>query len=143
MTVTCNHKYRTTITPASAKKSGRKQVKCSKCRDKTITKIYAAEDITLSKTFYARNGKRRKPSVIVRDGRGKTESRQELYGNLSQGYGKCREIYGSHQIQRKLYRNGEEIVHGGSKSYFHKADKAEEERFYVDMEETESAEHGL
>ena len=71
VTVTCNHKYRTTITPASAKKSGRKQVKCSKCRDKTITKIYAAEDITLSKTFYARNGKRRKPSVIVRDGRGK------------------------------------------------------------------------
>lgn len=71
VTVTCNHKYRTTITPASAKKSGRKQVKCSKCRDKTITKIYAAEDITLSKTSYARNGKRRKPSVIVRDSRGK------------------------------------------------------------------------
>lgn len=79
VTVTCNHKYRTTITPASAKKDGRKQVKCSKCKDKTTTKIYAAGDISLSKTSYVRDGKKHKPSVVVRDSNGKKLKASKSY----------------------------------------------------------------
>lgn len=72
VTVMCNHKYGTTITPASPKKDGKKVVKCSKCKDKTTTKIYAAKDISLSKTSYVQNGKKRKPSVTVKNSQGKS-----------------------------------------------------------------------
>ncbi len=72
VTVTCNHKYQTTITPASSKKNGQKAVKCSKCKDKTTTKIYAAKDINLSKTSYSRTGRANKPSVTVKNSKGKT-----------------------------------------------------------------------
>lgn len=72
VTVTCNHKYGTTITPASTKKDGKKVVKCSKCKDKKTTKIYAAKDLILSKASYVHNGKKRKPSVTVKDSQGKS-----------------------------------------------------------------------
>lgn len=72
VTVTCNHKYRTTITCATTKKNGRKQVRCSKCGDKTVTKIFSIQDVRLSKTSYVRNGKRRKPSVIAKNSEGKS-----------------------------------------------------------------------
>lgn len=71
VTVKCVHKYQTIITPASMKKNGRKQVKCSKCKDKTTTKIYSIQDVSLSKTSYAHNGKKHKPSVTVKDSSGK------------------------------------------------------------------------
>lgn len=71
VTVTCNHKYGTTIIPASTKKNGQKVVKCSKCKDKTTTRIYAVKNITLSKTSYVRNGKARRPVVTVKNSQGK------------------------------------------------------------------------
>lgn len=79
VTVTCSHKYQTTITPASTKKSGRKQVKCSKCKEKTVTKINSIQEVRLSRTSYVRNGKRRKPSVTVKDSNGKTIKAAKAY----------------------------------------------------------------
>lgn len=72
VTVKCNHKYQTTITPASTKKNGSKVVKCPKCKDKKTTKIYAAKSIELSKTSYSRSGKACRPSVKVKNSKGKT-----------------------------------------------------------------------
>lgn len=71
VTVTCDHKYKTTITRATPKKEGKKVVKCSKCKDRTTTKIYAASNVNLSKATYSRNGKAHKPSVSVKNSKGK------------------------------------------------------------------------
>lgn len=71
VTVVCDHKYKTTISLAGPKKDGCKVVKCSKCKDKTTTKIYAASNVKLSKVTYSRNGKAHKPSVSVKNSKGK------------------------------------------------------------------------
>lgn len=102
VTVKCVHKYRTTITPASMKKSGRKQVKCSKCRDKTTTKIYSIQDVSLSKTSYIQNGKKHKPSVVVKDSRGKTLKPSNV---CTVTYPKGTENVGRHTVTIKFKGN--------------------------------------
>ena len=51
---------------------GKKETKCSVCSILTkTTKIYAAKTIQLSKTTYAYDGKAKKPTVTVKDSKGK------------------------------------------------------------------------
>ncbi len=68
----CAHSYRTSITPATMKNNGSVMEMCDKCGNvKNKTVIYAAKSITLSKASYTYNGKVQKPSVIVKDSKGK------------------------------------------------------------------------
>ncbi|MDE5604895.1 MAG: fibronectin type III domain-containing protein [Eubacterium sp.] len=66
------HTYKTTTTKATTKKNGSKVTKCSVCgTKKSTTTIYSPKTITLSKTSYVYNGKAQKPSVTVKDSKGK------------------------------------------------------------------------
>lgn len=102
VTVTCNHKYRTTITCATTKKDGRKQVRCSKCGDKTVTKIFSIQDVSLSKTSYVRNGKKRKPSVVVKNSEGKSLKSGRDYTVI---YPKGTENVGKYTVEIKFKGN--------------------------------------
>ncbi|MDE6412958.1 MAG: leucine-rich repeat domain-containing protein, partial [Eubacterium sp.] len=65
------HNYKTTTTKATTKKNGSIVKKCSACGVSTKTTIYYPKTITLSKTSYVYNGKAQKPSVTVKDSKGK------------------------------------------------------------------------
>lgn len=66
------HTYVTSITRAAVGKNGSIVKKCSVCGETAgSTAIYAPKTITLSKTKYVYNGTARKPSVTVKDSRGK------------------------------------------------------------------------
>lgn len=67
------HRYQTDIAPATMKKDGSITTQCTVCREiKSESVIYAVKSVTLSSASYVYNGKVRKPSVIVKDGKGKT-----------------------------------------------------------------------
>ncbi len=66
------HTYTTITVKATPSKNGSITKRCTVCGDiagKTV--IYYPKTITLSKTSYTYNGKARKPSVIVKDSKGK------------------------------------------------------------------------
>ncbi|MDE5604414.1 MAG: fibronectin type III domain-containing protein [Eubacterium sp.] len=65
------HTYKTTNTKATTKKNGSVLKKCSVCGATTKTTIYYPKTITLSKTSYVYNGKAQKPTVTVKDSKGK------------------------------------------------------------------------
>jgi len=68
----CAHTYQISVTPATTKANGSVTETCSKCGDeKSRTVIYAVKTAALSKTSYTYNGKAQKPSVTVKDSRGK------------------------------------------------------------------------
>ncbi|MDE6413538.1 MAG: InlB B-repeat-containing protein, partial [Eubacterium sp.] len=67
----CTHTYKTTTTKATTKKNGNVVKKCSVCGASTKTTIYSPKTITLSKTSYVYNGKAQKPTVTVKDSKGK------------------------------------------------------------------------
>ncbi len=73
------HKYKKKITKATAAKNGVITNTCSRCHNKKTTKIYAVKHITLSKESYIYNGKTRKPSVIVKDSKGKSLKNKKDY----------------------------------------------------------------
>lgn len=68
------HAYRTVVTKATLKKDGSRIQKCSCGKIKSKTVIYYPQKITLSNTSMVYTGKGRKPSVKVRDKKGKTIS---------------------------------------------------------------------
>lgn len=65
------HLYVTTISAASIGKEGSVTKTCAGCGDKTSTTIYAPKTIKLFKTSFTYNNKNQKPSVIVKDSKGK------------------------------------------------------------------------
>ena len=68
----CSHTYQTTVIPADTRSDGRIVEKCSKCGDeKRKTVIYAVKSVTLSKTSYTYNGKVQKPTVTIKDSKGR------------------------------------------------------------------------
>lgn len=68
----CEHQYKTSLTAATLSKNGSSVKKCKICGfvEKT-TKIYYPKTIKLSADTYTYNGKIRKPSVTVKDSKGK------------------------------------------------------------------------
>ncbi len=67
------HVYKRTMTPATSSKNGSIVQRCQACgkeKDKTI--IYAAKTVKLSKESFIYNKKSQKPSVTVKDSKGKT-----------------------------------------------------------------------
>lgn len=68
----CAHFYKKSVIPATTKANGSITVICGKCGDeKSKTVIYAAGNVSISKTSYTYNGKTKKLSVTVKDSRGK------------------------------------------------------------------------
>ena len=65
------HTYKTTTTKATTKKNGSVVKKCSICGASTKATIYYPKTVTLSTTNYTYNGKAKKPSVTVKDSKGK------------------------------------------------------------------------
>lgn len=66
-----NHVYETKVTPATMEKNGSSAKFCTICGDEQeSTVIYAVKTITLASCVY--NGKAQKPSVTVKDIKGKT-----------------------------------------------------------------------
>ena len=67
------HKYKTTTTKATQKKDGSTVTKCTVCGAvKSKTVIAKASSVKLSKTSFTYNGKTQKPTVTVKDSKGKT-----------------------------------------------------------------------
>ena len=67
------HKYKTTTTKATQKKDGSTVTKCTVCGAvKSKTAIAKASSVKLSKTSFTYNGKTQKPTVTVKDSKGKT-----------------------------------------------------------------------
>ena len=66
------HTYKTTTTKATLTANGKTVTECTVCGDMQSTAtIYSPKIITLSKTAYTYNGKEQKPSVTVKDSKGK------------------------------------------------------------------------
>ena len=71
-----SHTYKTTTTKATLKKNGKQVTKCTVCGDvKSSKTIYYPKSIKLSATSYTYNGKTKKPTVTVKDSKGKTVSK--------------------------------------------------------------------
>jgi len=70
------HKYtKVTTKAATTSKNGYVLTECSVCgKDKSKTTIYAAKTVKLSTSTYTYNGKTKKPTVTVKDSKGKTIS---------------------------------------------------------------------
>lgn len=74
---TGKHSYKTTVyKKATTKKSGYTQKKCSQCGKTTKTYIYYPKYIKLSYSELTYNGKSRKPSVSVKDKKGRKISKK-------------------------------------------------------------------
>lgn len=93
------HKYKTTTTRATTKKNGSIVKKCTLCgRTSSKTTIYRVKSVTLSRTSYTYNGKVQKPSVTVKDTKGKKLS--SSYYTVS--YAKGRKAVGTYKVTIKL-----------------------------------------
>ena len=65
------HAYKQTVTPAAIGKDGKIFKKCTACGSTVTFVIAKASNIKLNKTAYTYNGKVQKPSVTVKDSKGK------------------------------------------------------------------------
>lgn len=74
LTVTCPHKYTSTVTKATTTKNGKITYKCSCGATKAATTIYHPKSVSLSATNFIYNGKIQKPTVKVVGSDGKTIS---------------------------------------------------------------------
>ena len=101
LTVTCNHKYISTLTKATVSKNGKITYKCSCGATKSAATIYYPKKITLSTTNYTYNGKVRKPSVKVVGSNGKTISS----ANYTVSYPKGRKNVGKYTVTIKFKGN--------------------------------------
>ena len=96
------HIYKTTTSKATTKKNGSVVTKCSVCGTvKSKTTIYYPKTITLSTTSYTYNGKVKKPSVTVKDSKGKKISSK--YYTVS--YSKGRKNVGQYTVTVKFKGN--------------------------------------
>ena len=70
---TNDHTFKTYITPATMKANGANTVKCKNCgKVENQSKIKKISSVKLSKTSFTYNGKTQKPSVTVKDSKGRT-----------------------------------------------------------------------
>ena len=98
----CSHTFQTTIVKATTKKNGSITKTCTKCGERTKEIIYAATTIKLSKTSYTYNKKNHKPSVTVKDNKGKILKNKKDY---TVTYPKAMKNVGSYTITIKLKGN--------------------------------------
>ncbi len=100
----CTHTYKTKVTPATTKKNGSIAQVCSKCGAEKgkPTVIYAAKDIKLSKTSFSYNNKVQKPSVTIKDNKGKTLKKDKDYKAV---YPKNPKNVGKYRIEIQLKGN--------------------------------------
>ncbi len=73
------HSYKTTVTPATLKKTGAKTTVCALCGDTKKEDISRIKSVKLSKTSYTYTGKSFKPSVTVKTYSGKTLKKDTDY----------------------------------------------------------------
>ncbi len=73
------HAWDTAIVKATTKKNGSITKTCTECAKQTTETIYAVKNIKLSQTFYTYNGKSQKPSVTVKDRKGKALKNKKDY----------------------------------------------------------------
>lgn len=92
------HSYKTAVTKATVKKNGSiiKKCSCGQIQSKQI--IYRPKKMTLSKTTYVYNGKAKKPSVTVKDSKGKTIRSS----NYTISYSSGRKRAGTYKVTVKL-----------------------------------------
>lgn len=73
------HAWDTAIVKATTKKNGSITKTCTECAKQTTETIYAVKNIKLSQTSYTYNGKSQKPSVTVKDRKGKALKNKKDY----------------------------------------------------------------
>ena len=96
------HTYKTTTTKATTKKNGSIVTKCSVCGNVSKkTTIYYPKTIILSTTSYTYNGKVKKPSVAVKDSKGKKLSSS----NYTVSYSSGRKNVGQYTVTIKFKGN--------------------------------------
>ena len=96
------HAYKTTTTKATTKKNGSVVTKCTACGSVSkSTVIYYPKTISLSTTSYTYNGKVKKPSVTVKDAKGKKISS----GNYTVSYSSGRKNVGQYTVTVKFKGN--------------------------------------
>lgn len=74
ITSLCRHHYTTSITPATASKDGKVAKYCKFCNSTTTSAVPKIKSAALSSASYTYDGKVKKPSVTVKDSKGKTVS---------------------------------------------------------------------
>lgn len=106
--VTCNtcgykrtitHAYKTVTKAATTAANGYTVKRCSVCKKETAKNtIYKVATIKLSKTAYTYNGKTQKPSVIIKDSKGKTVTS----ANYTVTYASDRKNVGTYKVTVKF-----------------------------------------
>lgn len=97
------HVYAKASTPATVSKNGSIAQKCQACgKEKDKTTIYAAKTIKLSKDSFAYNKKSQKPSVTVKDSKGKSLKSGKDY---TVSYPKNMKDVGSYTVTIKFQGN--------------------------------------
>lgn len=99
---THSHTYKKYVTKATTSKDGKVVEKCSKCGKVKSTKtIYRIKKVSLSDTGYTYNGKAKKPSVTVKDSKGKKISSSSYTVTYASG----RKNVGSYKVTIKFKGN--------------------------------------
>ncbi len=103
-TITMNknrkHTYKSVVTPATSKKNGKIEKKCSVCKNVESKKtIYKASKISISNKTYTYDGKAKKPTVTVKDSKGKKLSKGKDY---TVSYSSGRKNVGRYAVKIKL-----------------------------------------
>ena len=95
------HNYKTTTSKATTKKNGSVVKKCSVCGATTKSTIYYPKTITLSATSYTYDGKAKKPTVTVKDSKGK----KIAASNYTVTYASGRKNVGTYTVTIKFKGN--------------------------------------
>ena len=105
----CKHDYKSKVTKATTKKNGSIAQVCSKCGAKKgkATVIYAAKNIKLSKTSVTYNNKIQKPSVTIKDSKGKSLKKNKDY---TVTYPKNTKNVGKYNIKIQLKGNYKDTI---------------------------------
>ncbi len=105
------HNYVTEVTKATSSKNGKSCKKCDRC-DKISSEstIYKIKSVELSADEYIYNGKERKPSVKIKDSKGKTISSKYYEATYASG----RKKVGEYKVTVKFKGN-----YSGSKTLYY------------------------
>ncbi len=97
------HTYKKTVTKATATANGSVKYVCEKCKyvSSKSTTVYKASKVSLSKTTYTYNGKAQKPTVTVKDAKGKTIAKS----NYTVTYASGRKNVGTYKVTVKFKGN--------------------------------------
>lgn len=81
------HKWNSGVitTKATTKKNGKLAKQCKVCKAKATETLYRAKSISLSKTKFVYNGKTQRPTVVVKDSKGKVISASNYKVKFSKG----------------------------------------------------------